>query len=232
MLAYRNTPHSTTREPTSQLFFGRRLRTRPDLLKPDLSIQISNRQIDPSIANGAFEAFEFCFSVRRWTQHFTEIDQEKRKIEQICIWNPHDYRIYYVNIDFRHQYGISLSRRRSSSRNVLQRRGARRNGCLCRLLTFEPHSFPDFSQSQLWFYFLELLPAKLSFHMPSNHSLHSIVSCGVKLSPRKLLLVSSRTLVLNKADFATIWLPRRMRISFEVHLKWYLGFLTYLQCQW
>ena len=26
--------------------------------------------------------------VRRWTQHFTKIDQEKRKIEQICIWNP------------------------------------------------------------------------------------------------------------------------------------------------
>ena len=22
------------------------------------------------------------------TQHFTEFDQEKRKIEQICIWNP------------------------------------------------------------------------------------------------------------------------------------------------
>ena len=26
--------------------------------------------------------------IRRWTQHFTKIDQEKRKIEQICIWNP------------------------------------------------------------------------------------------------------------------------------------------------
>ena len=32
---------------------------------------------------------------------------------------PHDYWIYYVNIDLRHQYGISvLSRRRSSARNV------------------------------------------------------------------------------------------------------------------
>ena len=26
--------------------------------------------------------------MRRWTQHFTKIDQEKLKIEQICIWNP------------------------------------------------------------------------------------------------------------------------------------------------
>ena len=26
--------------------------------------------------------------IRRWTQHFTKIDQEKCKIEQICIWNP------------------------------------------------------------------------------------------------------------------------------------------------
>ena len=25
---------------------------------------------------------------RRWTQHFTKIDQEKCKIEQICIWKP------------------------------------------------------------------------------------------------------------------------------------------------
>ena len=32
---------------------------------------------------------------------------------------PHDNRIHYVNIDLRYQYGImSLSRRRSSSRNV------------------------------------------------------------------------------------------------------------------
>ena len=26
--------------------------------------------------------------VRRWTQHFTKIDQKKRKIEPICIWKP------------------------------------------------------------------------------------------------------------------------------------------------
>ena len=26
--------------------------------------------------------------IRRWTQHFTKIDHETLKIEQICIWNP------------------------------------------------------------------------------------------------------------------------------------------------
>ena len=26
--------------------------------------------------------------IHRWTQHFSKIDQEKCKIEQICIWNP------------------------------------------------------------------------------------------------------------------------------------------------
>ena len=32
---------------------------------------------------------------------------------------PHDYRIYYVNIDLRHQYGISVAESRTfSSRNV------------------------------------------------------------------------------------------------------------------
>ena len=39
--------------------------------------------------------------IRRWTQHFSKVDQERRKIEQICI-GTHDYRIYYVNFDLRH----------------------------------------------------------------------------------------------------------------------------------
>ena len=47
--------------------------------------------------------------IRRWTQHFFKIDQDKRKIEQILRLEPHDYRIYQlVNIDLRHQYGISV----------------------------------------------------------------------------------------------------------------------------
>ena len=72
--------------------------------------------------------------VRRWTKHFTKIDQEKRKIYHICIWNPHDYRIYYVNIDLRHQYGISVAESQTFllAKRPLQR-WARRNGCFRRL---------------------------------------------------------------------------------------------------
>ena len=36
---------------------------------------------------------------RRCKQHFTKIDHDKRG-------SPSDYRIYYVNTDLRHQYGI------------------------------------------------------------------------------------------------------------------------------
>ena len=46
LLAYRNTPHSTTGEPPPRLCLRRRLRTRLGLLKPDLSIEVKNRQID------------------------------------------------------------------------------------------------------------------------------------------------------------------------------------------
>ena len=44
------------------------------------------------------------------------------------------------------------------------------------LLTFKPHSFPILSQSKLWSYFLKLFCGKVSFHIPSNHSLHPIIS--------------------------------------------------------
>ena len=43
---YPSPPHSTTAEAPSQLFLGRRLRTRLDLFKPGLRLKISNRQID------------------------------------------------------------------------------------------------------------------------------------------------------------------------------------------
>ena len=47
---------------------------------------------------------------------------------------PHIYPIYYVNIDLRHQYGISVAK---SQTFLLAKRpcwpGARRNGCICRL---------------------------------------------------------------------------------------------------
>ena len=59
LLAYRNTPHSTTGETPSQRFLGRRLRTRLDLLKPDLRLKISNREIDQTVTNGGAATREF-----------------------------------------------------------------------------------------------------------------------------------------------------------------------------
>ena len=44
LLSYRTTPHSTTGVPPCELFMGRHLRTRWDLLKPDLSRAIRHNQ--------------------------------------------------------------------------------------------------------------------------------------------------------------------------------------------
>ncbi|CAB4017152.1 PREDICTED: LOW QUALITY PROTEIN: uncharacterized protein K02A2.6-like [Paramuricea clavata] len=52
LLAYRNTPHSTTGESPSVLFWGRPLRTRLDLVKPDLQRKVMNRQIDQAGRKG------------------------------------------------------------------------------------------------------------------------------------------------------------------------------------
>ena len=41
------------------------------------------------------------------TQSFTILDQEKQNQTNVLL-EPHDYWIYYVNIDLRHQYGISV----------------------------------------------------------------------------------------------------------------------------
>ena len=44
LLMYRSTPHSTTGETPSKLFLGRQLRTRFDLLLPDVGIRVRERQ--------------------------------------------------------------------------------------------------------------------------------------------------------------------------------------------
>ncbi|XP_031571846.1 uncharacterized protein K02A2.6-like [Actinia tenebrosa] len=44
MLSYRNAPHATTGESPAQLFFGRRLRSRLDLMKPDPRAKVHSRQ--------------------------------------------------------------------------------------------------------------------------------------------------------------------------------------------
>ena len=71
LLAYRNTPHSTTGEPPSQLFLGRILCTRLNLLKPDLSIQVNNRQIDQSVAKGGSVTRHFSIGQRVIARNYT-----------------------------------------------------------------------------------------------------------------------------------------------------------------
>ena len=71
LLAYRNTPHSTTGEAPSQLFLGRRLRTRLDLLKPDLRLKISNRQINQSVTKGGAVTREFSIGQTVLARNYT-----------------------------------------------------------------------------------------------------------------------------------------------------------------
>ena len=47
--------------------------------------------------------------VRSRTQNFTIIDKEIHTIKQICICNPMTTGFTDVNIDLRHQYGISVA---------------------------------------------------------------------------------------------------------------------------
>ena len=48
-------------------------------------------------------------------------------------FRAYDYRIYYVNIDLRHHYGISVAEAQTFLlAKRPQRRGARRNGCFRR----------------------------------------------------------------------------------------------------
>lgn len=71
LLTYRITPHSTTGESPSQLFLGRRLRTRLDLLKPDLFIQVNNRQIDQSVAKSGSVTRHFAIGQRVIARNYT-----------------------------------------------------------------------------------------------------------------------------------------------------------------
>ena len=50
---------------------------------------------------------------------------------------PHDYRIYFVNIDLRHQYGISVAEWQTSLHTKHPSGEKHRaNGCFCRLLLY------------------------------------------------------------------------------------------------
>ena len=51
LLAYRTTPSSTTGQTPSELFVGRRIRTRLDLLKPDLKQRMENQRAQMEFSN-------------------------------------------------------------------------------------------------------------------------------------------------------------------------------------
>ena len=66
----------------------------------------------PRIYSSLEEASEFCLNLfAKDHKTFTIIDQEKHKIKQVLIHylEPHDYGIYYVNIDLHYQYEISVA---------------------------------------------------------------------------------------------------------------------------
>ncbi|XP_046362411.2 uncharacterized protein K02A2.6-like [Haliotis rufescens] len=48
LLSYRTTPHSTTKTTPAELFMGRRIRTRLDLLRPDLASSVQ-RKVSPKV---------------------------------------------------------------------------------------------------------------------------------------------------------------------------------------
>ena len=66
----------------------------------------------------------------------TTLHQNRPEDTQNCTklsLEPYDYRIYYVNVDLRHQYGISAAESQTFLRAERpQRRRARRNGCFRR----------------------------------------------------------------------------------------------------
>ena len=67
--------------------------------------------------------------IGRWTQHFTKIDQEKCKIEQICIWNPMTVPDLLCKHYLCHQNGISLIELQTFFlAKHCQQQGVRRNG--------------------------------------------------------------------------------------------------------
>ena len=68
---------------------------------------------------------------------YTTLFQNRPEVTQNWTYlylKPHDYRTYYVNINLRHQYGISAPESQTFLRAKRpQRRRARRNGCFRRL---------------------------------------------------------------------------------------------------
>ena len=55
-MKYRNTLHSTTGETPATLFVGRKLRTRLDLIKPNIRKHITNKQVSQAKPKGATDS--------------------------------------------------------------------------------------------------------------------------------------------------------------------------------
>ena len=79
------------------------------------------------------------FAGARWQMNTTlyQNQPEDAKNWTNLYLEPHDYWIYYVNIDLHHQYGISEAELQTFLHaKHPQRRRARRNGCFRRLMPF------------------------------------------------------------------------------------------------
>jgi hypothetical protein len=74
LLKYRTTPHSTTQTPPSELLMGKRLRTRLDLMHPDLRKSVTSKQTDQeTIFNkGSVLAREFELGQSVWCETFKQ----------------------------------------------------------------------------------------------------------------------------------------------------------------
>ena len=94
------------------MFLGRRLRTRLDLLKPDLSIQVNNRQIDQSVAKGGSVTRHFSIGQRVIARNYsghtkwvpgtvcTQLEplSYEVKIEPNLIWRRHTDQLKACNV--------------------------------------------------------------------------------------------------------------------------------------
>ena len=101
----------------------------------------------------------------------------------LCL-DPHDYRIYYVNIDLRHQYGISAA----ESQTFLlvkrpQRRRARRNGCFRSLRWRNTFQWSPFLGEEL-------------------------SSCGVDLACRTVFVVKDNNKLLDDREYRKVGIRR------------------------
>lgn len=59
LLVYRNTPHSITNETPAKLLMGRQLKTRLDLIKPDITRQVHDKQMKRAIKSSKENMREF-----------------------------------------------------------------------------------------------------------------------------------------------------------------------------